>query len=555
MIQETGCRPTTSKAQLRLESIDFSQIPGQSRLFVQYQTDPLALKKYYPSAVSSHTQVADRVPEVLASYTTDRARLCEILAEQNQRFGAGDVTRKNIALLGEKDCIAVLTGQQAGLFTGPLYTVYKALSAIRMAACLNNRGIKAVPVFWAATEDHDFAEIASATILSRGEEFRFQIPDAGEQGRPVGSLPVRGSFADELSKLANSELSAEVIEAVTAIWTSDRSIGEAFCTHIQQLFRDHGLIVIDPLDPGIKSLVAPVYAQAIDKADEIAGALVARSKELEDDGYHAQVLITPDYFPLFYHTDDGIRRAVRRTDDGSYRVAGSRLEFDRMELHAIAESEPSRFSPNVMLRSAVQDFLFPTVCYFGGGAEIAYFAQNSEVYRILGRPVTPILHRQSFTIVEPKHARTMEKYELGLTDLFDGRDKLVARLSDTFVNPAGAHTFADAEEEINTELNRLDQEISKLDPTLAANLATRRRKILYHIAALRKKYQRSQVERDEVLSRRINSLFTELLPGGQLQERTLNVTSYLLLHGHYFIDWVYDSIDLDDRGHRLLYLQ
>jgi bacillithiol synthase len=202
----------------------------------------------------------------------------------------------------------------------------------------------------------------------------------------------------------------------------------------------------------------------------------------------------------------------------------------------------------------VQDFLFPTVCYFGGGAEIAYFAQNSEVYRILDRPVTPILHRQSFTVVEAKHGRTLEKYGLSFTDLFAGMDAVLPRIVDKFIDPNTARIFAEAEEKINTELNRLDQTLSQMDVTLAANLATRRRKIIYHIGALRKKYHFRRAERDETIGRRVRNAFTALMPHGHLQERTLNAASFADRLGPAFIDIIYDSIDLDDKGHRVIYL-
>jgi hypothetical protein len=167
--------------------------------------------------------------------------------------------------------------------------------------------------------------------------------------------------------------------------------------------------------------------------------------------------------------------------------------------------------------------------------------------------VTTILHRQSFSVVEAKHARTMEKYELEFDELFGGRDSTLSKIVERFVNPSTARLFADAEEKINTELHRLDQDLERIDPTLSDNLATRRRKILYHIAALQKKFQRVQIERDEVVNRQINSLFASLWPNG-LQERTLNVATFTSRYGPYFIDWIYESTDLDERGHRLIYL-
>ena len=512
----------------------------------------VALRKYYPSVVSSHEEIAGRAKEVLAGYKTDRAQLCEVLIDQNRRFSAGDSTIENIELLKRSDTVAVVTGQQSGLFTGPLYTIYKALSAIRMSQELCTRGVSAVPVFWAATEDHDFAEIAEAKLLSDdAKEISLHLEQlAGTEGVPVGGIEITPAFAESLESL---DLEPELASTLAGIWKPGTTIGDAFCTHLQFLFREYGLIVVDPLDARLKKLVAPIYSAAAKDADAITGALIARSAEMVADGYHAQVLITPDYFPLFYHTDDGVRRAIRKKD-GSYHIAGTRLNLTLDEIVERASVEPQRFSPNVMLRPVVQDHLFPTACYFGGAAEIAYFGQNSEVYRLLDRPVTPILHRQSFTVIEARHARTLEKFDLKFTDLFAGLDALLPRIVDRFVNPSTARLFADAEDEINIELNRLDQELSRIDPTLGANLATRRRKIMYHISALRNKFRRVQVDRDEMIGRRLRAMFASLLPDGKLQERVLNVSSYSGRLGPAFVDSVYDSIDLTDRGHRVLYL-
>jgi bacillithiol biosynthesis cysteine-adding enzyme BshC len=292
----------------------------------------------------------------------------------------------------------------------------------------------------------------------------------------------------------------------------------------------------------------------LDRSGEIVDALTARDRELINDGYHAQVLIDADHFPLFFNTADGKRRSLRLDNDGGYRVSGEKMRLTANEIRTMAQSSPERLSPNVMLRPVVQDYLLPTLCYFGGSAEIAYFAQNSEVYRVLERPATPILHRQSFTIIERRHARTLAKYELGFPDLFKGFDELLPRIIDRFVNPETARVLADAEDRIAAELHRLDVELSQIDPTLAANLATRRRKIMYHIGALQKKFRRVQIEKDEIAGRRLHAAFNELLPDGRLQERSLNIFTYLNRHGPYFIDWLYESLDLDDPGHRLLYL-
>src|SRR5690242_9826489 len=164
---ETACHATPEQAGLRVEKLSFDQIPQQSRLFLDYLRDPSALRRFYPEAVKHHFDLIERRERVLSNYKTDRGELCDALARMNRGWGASEQTLKQIETLREADCIAVVSGQQAGLFGGPLYTIYKALSAIKLADCLAQRGIKAVPVFWIATEDHDFAEVATAEIIDR----------------------------------------------------------------------------------------------------------------------------------------------------------------------------------------------------------------------------------------------------------------------------------------------------------------------------------------------------------------------------------------------------
>jgi uncharacterized protein YllA (UPF0747 family) len=255
---------------------------------------------------------------------------------------------------------------------------------------------------------------------------------------------------------------------------------------------------------------------------------------------------------MFWHDADGVRRSLKRNGDELV-VTGAREQIDRSAIMSAAEDRPERLSPGVMLRPVVQDYLLPTLCYFGGAAEIAYFAQNSEVYRVLERPVTPILHRQSFTVVEAKHQRILHRFGLTFEALFAGLEKLVPQIVEKYLDPETAKTIADVEETINRELNRLDGAFSRIDPTLAANLATRRRKILYHISALYKKFQATQLRKDETAERQLHAAFAALFPHAALQERSISLASFTDRYGENFIDWIYNSVDLTDNGHRVIY--
>jgi bacillithiol biosynthesis cysteine-adding enzyme BshC len=551
-------RERSEKTRRRVEDVPFAKIPGQTKLFLDHLADPVSLERYYPSAVSGIADLVTRKDEVIANYSTDRAAICDILCDQNETFGISDKTAANIARLRERDCVAVFTGQQVGLFTGPLYTIYKALTAVRFAEDLGSRGVKCVPVFWMATEDHDLEEVSAAYSIDSGGEMCEARFDAGsdDHGKPVGSIEFDsniGTLIDEwVSDFPQTEFTAELRELISETYQAGSTFGGAFGKLLAKLFGKYGLIIFDPIDGRAKQLAAPIFAKAIERSNEIVEALITRSDQLTADGYHAQVLVEKNYFPLFWQDDDGKRVSIKRSGD-SFRISGSKDDVSLEFLLDTAKRRASRLSPGVMLRPAVQDFLFPTICYLGGGAEIAYFAQNSEVYRILERPATPIFHRQSFTVVEPRHTRTLEKYGIGFTDLFVGLEKLLPEIILRVLDPETPRVFADAEEKINTELNRLDRELSKIDPTLAESLAKRRRKIIYHIGALYKKYGNTRLRKDEVANRRLNALFISLFPHRGLQERTLNFAAFANRFGMQFLDWMYDATDVENKDHRVVY--
>ena len=559
---ESACHPSPQQAGLRVETLSFTEIPGQSKLFLDYLRDPTALRHFYPEAIGSHVDLTERKDRVLGAYQTDRHQLCDALDRMNRTWGASEATLRNIALLTETDSVAVVTGQQAGLFTGPLYTIYKALSAVKLAECLSQRGVKAVPVFWIATEDHDFAEVAWAEFINRecALDKLSVSTNLHAGGLPVGHVKLDGSIegvvASLLKLLPPTEFSADVEKLLRDCYAAGRGYGDAFARLLSALTAKHGLIVLDPLDATVKQLVAPLYASAARRAPEIATALANRSRDLEQAGYHAQVSATENSFPLFLHDESGARHALARNDSGKYQPKGSRQHegYSADELADWALREPERFSPNVTLRAVVQDYLLPTITYYGGAAEIAYFAQTSEVYRLLDRPVTPILHRASLTLVERHTWRTLERYGITLADFFGGYDEVVATLVNKHLGKDTSASFDHATQTVNDELDDLRNKLRQVDVTLADALEKGRRKINYQIDGLRTRFQRAQVSRDEALQRQLERAFDLLYPEKSLQERHINITSLLARHGSYVIDWIYDAIDLGSSEHEIVFL-
>jgi len=557
---EAACYSTPEESGLRVETLPFDLVPHQSRLFLEYLKDPVALRNFYPSAVRFHHELQQRVPDVLSAYRVDRARVCDALAAMNQRWGAGEETLKNIEQLREADCIAVVSGQQAGLFTGPLYTVYKALSAVKLAGCLQQRNTKAVPVFWIAAEDHDFAEVAKAEFIGRDCQLKsVGVSEAlHREGQPVGQVKLDESIStvvDELFELLPaSEFAADMKALVKSAWQPGRGYVESFATMMTALLGRYGLIFLDPLDPALKQLAAPLYSEAARRAPEIATALEQRSAELERTGYHAQVLATANSFPLFLHDEEGRRHAVVRVESGKYRTKASEQEYTAEELGKLAEEQPERFSPNVTLRAVVQDYLLPTIAYYGGAAEIAYFAQTAEVYRVLERPATPILPRSSLTMIEHHTGRLLGRYDLTLADFFEGLDPVIKRVVEEHLAADSAKLFADAEQNMNHELDRLRQELQSIDPTLANALETGRKKINYQLDGLKQRFVRAQMTRDEAAHRQLQRAFDQLYPNKDLQERHINITSLLARHGTYVIEWIFNAINLGSNEHQIVYL-
>lgn len=557
---ETACHSTPQVAGLRVETVPFDQIPQQTRLFLDYLRDPLALRRFYPEAVRFHYELPARAERVFSNHKTDRQALSNALERMNRAWGAGKKTLANIALLRESDCLAVVSGQQAGLFTGPLYTIYKALSAVKLAECMSQRGVKAVPVFWIATEDHDFPEVAWAEVINRDCALsKVTVPhETHAEGIPVGRVvldeSINPTLQELLQALPQTEFSDELEKLLRDAYQPGRRFGDAFAQVMTRLTDEQGLILLDPLDPELKRLAAPLYAEAARRAQEIAIAIANRSRELEEAGYHAQVTPSENSFPLFLHDDHGARHALTRIESGKYQAKAGGDEHSAEELAAWALREPERFSPNVTLRAVVQDFLLPTVAYYGGSAEIAYFAQTSEVYRVLERPVTPILHRASMTMVEKHTWRALERYNIRLTDFFAGLDHVVARVVEEHLAKEASEAFDHTTKTFGSELDALQEQLRRVDPTLAGALETGRRKINYQIDGLRTRFHRAQAQRDEAVHRQLQRAFDLLYPEKTLQERRINITSLIARHGRYVVDWIFNAIDLGSNEHHIMYL-
>src|SRR5580658_5615921 len=465
--------------------LSFRDIPQTSKLFSTFLEDFQRVGNYYGHAPSIGG-VAAAAKEVKIDPAV-RAGVVEVLHEQNLKFG-GEPTldaaiARNLERLGN-GAVAIVTGQQVGLFAGPAYSLYKAVTAAACAEEFSRRGVDAVPVFWLATEDHDLAEINHAAWRTRTGLAEFILPgNAAEEGHRVGEIAlgeaITASVVTAMDTL-EGPYSAEVARALRESYTPGDTYGAAFGKLMTRLVAGRGIIFLDPLDSRLHHFASGIYRRALDDAEPLGDALLARSKELERGGFHAQVKVTRESTLLFYNVN-GVRQPLRRRGDKFHAGAAS---FSLEELHAAIAATPEVFTPNVLLRPVVQDTLLPTAAYIGGPAEIAYMAQAEVVYKhLLGR-MPAILPRASFTVIEPGMDRILKKFELSFRDVMRGRQHVRRRMEEKFLPAALAEKFEKDEIALQELLAAYREPISKLDASLAGSLELAEQKILHQFTTL-----------------------------------------------------------------------
>lgn len=537
------------------ETIRFHDIPKTSPLFRDFLYNFPRVENFYEAGARDWNALVARAHRV-AAQSFDRDAVADVLREQNTRAGAGEATLANIERLRQHDSVVIITGQQAGLFTGPLYTVFKALTAIKLAAQLREKGVNAIPVFWIAAEDHDFAEVNHVRLVDREGHLKTITYTACSpaEGKPVGAVILNDGINENLDEfiaaLPESEFTPRLAADLREAYQPGTSFADAFGKMMLKLFGKFGVVLINPLDDRLKQIAGTIYSQAMQRAPEFAAALVKQSASLEAAGYHAQVYTSHESVPLFM-MDEGRRTAMVQRD-GAFYLKGSEKKFLREELLDTVHRCPPCFSPNVTLRPIVQDFLLPTAVYIGGPAEIAYFAQLRAGYQLLGRIEPLVLSRASFTLLEKRHAKTLSKNGLQFSDLFAGLPEVMTKVAEQSLDKETAATFDETEQLFEAQLNKLQASLQKVDPTLAAALKGGKANILSNIHRLRATYVKNVSQRDEATRHQIERAFAVLYPNKGLQEREINVSYFLARYGYELLDRIYDEVKLEETGHQIL---
>ena len=536
---------------MKAHCLPFSQIPHTTRLFLDLVAYTPQVQSFYPRSPYFLEWLKDEAGRI--SYEASRReRVTQILEHQNRSWNASEKTLANLDRL-RKGASAIVTGQQVGLFGGPTFSLYKALSAVKLASEATAAGIDAVPVFWLATYDHDLAEVNHISLpAADGTLAVLTTPSKDVPGAPVSSV----RFGDEINPVVEEAATllghTEASQVLRDCYRPGESLGTAFARLYAHIFADWGVILLDPSDPEFDRVAQPIYRAAIERADELAASLLDRGQKLEAAGYHQQVKVT-DSSVLLFTTRQGARTPIsRRATEFVIDGEAAAEKVSQSQLLAVVDSHPERFSPNVLLRPIMQDFLLPTLAYTGGSAEAAYFAQAGVVYEALLGRVTPILPRFSATIVEPKAQRLLEKHELTITDVFEGPEVLRQRIAAKQLPRDLQAAFEAAKKAFEENFSVVKSELAKLDKTLVDAAETCHSKMQHQLEKLYAQAVRVEVLKGELVSRHAETLSQALYPNKGLQERTLGGIYFLARYGQELLHQLYDTINSSCYDHQII---
>jgi bacillithiol biosynthesis cysteine-adding enzyme BshC len=495
-----------------------TELPHTSRLFSDFLYQYHRVERFYTTPPS-------------AGYPEERrAEMVAALEAQNGSHPSLDVIK-------HPGSVAVVTGQQVGLFSGPAYSIYKALTAAKLAEQLTATGTPAVPVFWLATEDHDFAEVNHSWGFDQATRpVRYEVNGNSGSNRPVGSIAIDQWPLPELrSSLDGLPFGTEVANLVEEAYRPGVSLGTAFQRLLEPLLKPYGFLFIDPLHPATRKLAAPMLRRAVTIGPELNQLLHNRSRELEAAGYHAQVHVERGT-SLFFLLEGGKRIPVRD------------VKYTPEQLAERAE----QISPNALLRPVVQDYMLPTAAYIGGPAEIAYFAQSQVLYQRLLGHMPRVVSRSGFTLFDNRAAKLMERYGLRPKAFFHGEEALRELIAARLVPSDLKQRFVDVGESVAENIDSLHQQVLAYDPTLAAAVEKSRSKMLHQLTKLRGKVARETLRRNERALEEAEFLYNTVYPHKHLQERFYSILPFLARHGFDLVGRLYDAVQLECPDHILL---
>ena len=531
-------------------AVDIRRYPGIRRLAGDYAYAFESLAPFYEGDPSQPEAWASAIARAQA-HPRDRTAIADVIAAQQQRRGAPPEARAALDRLRQDGSVAVLTGQQAGAFGGPLYTLLKAVTALRLAARVRQEHqVPAVAVFWIDSEDHDWDEVAACTVLDADVQARtVRLPDPpGAGATPVGWLSLTEGVAAALDDLAAAlpptEFTASLMTRLRSSYKPGATTSDAFGRLLEFVLGEFGLVVYDAADSSAKAPVREIFAREVQFAGRTAELALDAGEALVRLGYHAQVSAHTDGLSLFALA--GGRHPIRFAD-GVFR-AGDR-EWSQASLLAEVHARPAGFSPNVLLRPIVQDTLFPTVAYVAGPNELAYLGQLKPVYAHFGVPMPLMVPRVSATLLDSAGVRFLARHDVALESLHAQDESVLNRLLEAALPRAVDDAHQAAMAALDGPMQALVKAVPAIDPTLEGAARSVAGKISHELQGLHTKIIHAAKRRDDTLRRQFTRTRSQAFPNGHAQERTIGFVSFLNRYGHGLVDHLVRELPIDSGAH------
>ncbi len=537
--------------------INFSDIPGNQNLFLDYLYEFENVADFYANDFRNKENYLKIFKSIAENKREFFSEISDIISNQYADLNASDLTSQNIKKLSSKKTLAVVTGQQLGILGGPLYTFYKIISAIKLSQYLSERysDYNFVPIFWLEADDHDFNEVRtikivddSNSVISLGYKDEIEEDDLKQS---VGKIVLDSSINDFFNKLDNSlresDFKAQILDYLKNIYKEGSSFKEAFRKLIFDFFDKYGLIIFDPQESEVKKLLKPIFKKEITDFRIHTEQLVHVSATLEEL-YHAQVKVKP--VNLFLSLEDG-RYSIEPVEN-EFKLKRKRKSFTQDQLLELLETEPDKFSPNVLLRPICQDYLFPTAFYVAGPSEISYFAQIKPLYNIYDISQPIIYPRSSATILEGNVANSLEKYSVSINDIFIDIEKVKKKIINSVEESSVDDMFEEISNQIEASFDQLKEKLIDLDKTIADSSNRYRDKILSNINELKSKAEKAQQKKYEVTLRQIDRAAVHLFPNSNLQEREINFVYFANKYGDEFLKRVFEELQINKFEHQII---
>lgn len=517
----------TSRSQLMRDYYD--AVPALAPFFAGCPWDAAAVRRVAGRVAGQFDAASRAAMQEAIQPTTEAARA------KLERIAAGDG-------------FFVVTGQQAGLLTGPLFTIYKTITAIKAAEAYEAvLGVPVAPLFWVAADDHDFPEVNHAHVIGADNDLhRIEIAAADDVPRSMSRQLLGNGITATVDALSGilpaNEFAQQAIEWVRTSYRPDRTVADAFADLLRLMFSQHDLLITSSAHPVVKRLGVSVIQRELEHAEAHEAAVRRQTDKLVAAGYHEQVSVRAGAANVLYEDETGRDRLTHEHDH--WQLSRSKRRFEYQELIELVDETPERFSPNVHLRPIVSNVVFPTIAYVGGPAEVSYYAQIGCLFEQHGVPMPLVVPRASLELVEHKVQKVLDKFGLGVEDVHQPFDQLTSRVIRDELPVDVTTTVQALRTQIADGYAQLVAATQTIDPTLKGPLENARNASHKALADAEKKLVSHLKKKNEIGIEQLRKASVNLYPNGQTQERALSGVSYLARYGPAFIDALSAEIGL-----------